>query len=188
MSTFWEPKALIWVQEQQAGNWGRFLSCFTVMDVLEDWHSQDSILKARSLWEFHPWLQEPLPMTREWVQKSLLPGLKSWGQCLVQRQRWNEVEVGLLLAAAPWLFLLSPHSKFSVSLLTSPGPFPRDHLYLNPLFKVCGRELRHRTPIRLLLIEEGRCGRNKGEESEEDIRKKGREGEGEGWGSFLSFS
>lgn len=67
---------------------------------------QDPILKARRIWEFHPWLQGPLRMTSEWVWKSLFRGLKSWGQCLVQRQQWNEAEVGLFLVAAPWLFLL----------------------------------------------------------------------------------
>lgn len=115
---------------------------------------QDPILKARRIWEFHPWLQRPLPMTSEWVWKSLFRGLKSWGQCLVQRQQWNEVEVGLLPVAAPWLFLLLLQSKLFASLLISPGPFSLDHLYLNPFFKVYGEEIRHKTLSGLVLMED----------------------------------
>lgn len=188
MSTFPVPKAPIWVQKQQAGNWGRFLNCFTVVHVLKDWHSSRSHFKSQKNLGVSPWLQGPLPMPSEWVWKSLFRGLKSWGQCLVQSQQWNEVEVGLLLVAAPWLFLLLLQSRLLASLLIFLGPVSLDHLYLNRLFKVYGGEIRHKTLIGLVLMEdlfwcrEGTRERSK----KKSVRKGGRKRRV--GGSFLSFS
>lgn len=154
MSTFLAPKAPIWVQKQQAGNCARFLNCLLSGMSSRTDIPQDPILKARRIWEFHPWLQGPLWMTSEWVWNSLFRGLKSWGQCLVQRQQWNEAEVGLFLVAAPWLFLLLLQSRLFASLLISLEPFSLDHLYLNPLVKVYGGEIRHKTLIILVLLED----------------------------------
>jgi hypothetical protein len=49
-----------------------------------------------------------------------------------------------MACSCPWLFLILPHSMFSVSSLMSPGPFPGDHLSSNPLFKVYSGEIRQK--------------------------------------------
>lgn len=45
-------------------------------------------------------------------------------------------------------------SSLFASLLISLGPFSLDHLYLNPLVKVYGGEIRHKTLIVLVLMED----------------------------------